>query len=307
LKIQATPTFRYIPLIPCFLVILTAIIMVPILGVEGLWIAAAVALFSGIQYVNYQSNRQKLHFDYRSLDWLLYGDIHMVERMLNIAESENRRAIVTYSKNLSLKGFKDCLSALALRNLCRRRLIEVDLVTKPAYRLDLSLDAPKGYLLVQGKNERDLNYRLEKLVRRGWERDEDQSGAIQKLSVAMKLPVQPSREVQIKQAVEGQAIVWFEDRTIATVRLTNGPMPSQGLPAEKLPAQLDVVSIKKYPGTHLIASVRLKNFTFEYSENLRQVAEENGTVAWIKGEPRDIAAWLKGRHTLDGETIEDTE
>jgi len=123
----------------------------------------------------------------------------------------------------------------------------------------------------------------------------------------MKLPVQPSREVQIKQAVEGQAIVWFEDRTIATVRLTNGPMPSQGLPAEKLPAQLDVVSIKKYPGTHLIASVRLKNFTFEYSENLRQVAEENGTVAWIKGEPRDIAAWLKGRHTLDGETIEDTE
>lgn len=304
MKIQATPTFRYVPLIPVFGVLVVAIISLPILGVEGLWIAAAIALYSGIQHANSQSNKQKLHFDYRSLDWLLYGDIHMVERMLNIAESENRRAIVTYTKAFNFKGFRDYLSAIALRNLCKRRLIEVDLVQQPSHRLDLSLASPKGFLVVKAKNERDLNYRLEKLTRRGWEKAQDQTQAKEKHSIAMHLPIKQSKEEQIKQAVEGQAIVWFEDRTLATVRLTDGPMPAQGLPANKLPTELDVISIKKYPDSNLIASVRLKNFKSEYADNLRQIAEESGTVAWIKGEPRDIAAWLKGRHTLDGETIE---
>lgn len=305
MRIQATPTYKYVPLIPVALVLAIIIITVPIIGIEGLWIAAASALYFAISYMNHQGNKQKLHFDYQSLDWLLYGDIHMVERMLNIAESENRRAIITYSTGFHLSTFKNYLNAMALQNLCRRRLIEVDVEKKSGQRLDLSLAAPKGTLLVKAKNERDLNYRLEKLNRRGWEKADDQSIAKGKYTAAMQLPLKPSREEKMKQAVEGQAIIWFEDRTMATVRLTNGPMPSQGLPADKLPATLDIVSIKKHPDSNLIASVRVKNFKAEYADEVRKISEENGTVAWIKGEPRDIAAWIKGRHTLDGDTIED--
>lgn len=299
-RIQATPTYKYIPLIPVVMVLLIAVILVPVLGMEGLWISAAVALITGIIYVNRHGNEKKLHFDYQALDWLLYGDVHLLERLLNIAESENRRALVTYST-----GFRDRVAGKALESLCKRRLIEVEVHCEKGARLDLSLTGPKGILLLKAKNEQDLQYRLNKLERRGWEIDEDQSSASGKYQRAMRLPLKPSKEDQMKKAAEGQAIIWFEDRTMATVRLTDGAMPSQGLPADKLPGKIEAVTIKKYPGTNLIASVRVKNFKPEYADEVRQVAEENGTVAWIKGEPRDIAAWLKGRHTLDGATIED--
>ncbi len=300
MRIQATPTFKYVPLIPVALVLLLAIILTPIIGMEGIWIAAAVGLGTGIAYVNRHGNEQKLHFDYKSFDWLLYGDIHMLERMFNIAESENRRALVTHSSKL-----KDRLNAKALEYLCKRRLIEVEVKLEKNARLDLSLTGPKGHLIIQAKNEDDLKRRLDKLDRRGWEEDEDQSGTKGKYSRVMRLPLKPSKEEQVKKSAEGQAIIWFEDRTMATVRLTDGPMPAKGLPASKLPSILDVVTIKKYPDTDIIASVRVKNFKPEHTDTVRQVAEDNDTVAWIKGEPRDIAAWLKGRHTLDGDTIED--
>lgn len=300
MRIQATPTYKYIPLVPVILVLALIIILLPIMGMEGIWISAAVALGTGIAYVNRHGNQQKLHFDYKSFDWLLYGDIHMLERMLNIAESENRRALVSHST-----GFKDRLNGKALEYLCKRRLIEVEVNVEKNARLDLSLTGPKGYLLIQAKNEDDLKRRLDKLDRRGWAEDEDQSAAKGKYERVMRLPLKPSKEEQVKKAAEGQAIIWFEDRTMATVRLTDGPMPSQGLPANKLPGLLDVVATKKYPGTEIIASVRVKNFKPEHTDTVREIAEQCGTVAWIKGEPRDIAAWLKGRHTLDGDTIED--
>jgi hypothetical protein len=299
-RIQATPTFKFIPLIPVALVLAVAVLLIPFLGMEGLWLSAAVALGTGIYYVNRHGNEKKLHFDYQALDWLLYGDVHMVERMLNIAESENRRALVNHSTK-----FRDRIAGIALESLCKRRLIEVERHMEKGARLDLSLTGPKGVLLLKARDEEDLKYRLAKLERRGWEIDEDQSKAKGKYERAMCLPMKPSREEQLKKAAEGQAIIWFEDRTMATVRLNDAAMPSQGLPEDKLPSVLDVVAIKKYPGTNLIASVRVKNFKPEYADDLRQIAEDNGTVAWIKGEPRDIAAWLKGRHTLDGETIED--
>lgn len=300
MRIQATPTYKYIPLIPVVLVIFLGIILVPIMGMEGLWISAAVALGTGITYVNRHGNQQKLHFDYKSFDWLLYGDIHMLERMLNIAESENRRALITHAPT-----YRGMLSGKALEYLCKRRLIEAEVKVEKNARLDLSLTGPTGTFIIQAKNEEDLKRRLDKMDRRGWEQDEDQSDAKGKYERVMRLPMKPSKQEQMQKAAEGQAIIWFEDRTMATVRLTDGPMPSQGLPTNKLPTQLDVVTVKKYPGTEIIASVRVKNFKPEYADNLRQVAEDAGTVAWIKGEPRDIAAWLKGRHTLDGETIED--
>lgn len=300
MRIQATPTFKFIPLIPVALVLAVAVLLIPFLGMEGLWLSAAVALGTGIYYVNRHGNEKKLHFDYQALDWLLYGDVHMVERMLNIAESENRRALVNHSTK-----FRDRIAGIALESLCKRRLIEVERHMEKGARLDLSLTGPKGILLLKARDEEDLKYRLAKLERRGWEIDEDQSKAKGKYERVMCLPMKPSREEQLKKAAEGQAIIWFEDRTMATVRLNDAAMPSQGLPEDKLPSVLDVVAIKKYPGTNLIASVRVKNFKPEYADDLRQIAEDNGTVAWIKGEPRDIAAWLKGRHTLDGETIED--
>lgn len=300
MRIQATPTFKFIPIIPTALVLAVAVLLIPILGMDGLWLSAAVALITGIVYLNRHGNERKLHFDYQALDWLLYGDVHMVERMLNVAESENRRALVTHSTS-----FRDRLAGIALESLCKRRLIEVERHMEKGGRLDLSLTGPKGTLLLQAKDKEDLEYRLAKLERRGWELDDDQSAAKGKFDRAMRLPLKPSKEEQLKKAAEGQAIIWFEDRTMATVRLNDAAMPSKGLPEDKLPKQLDVVAIKKYPGTDIIASVRVKNFQSDYADTLRRIAEDCGTVAWIKGEPRDIAAWLKGRHTLDGETIED--
>jgi len=299
-RIQATPTFKFIPLIPVVLVLALAILLIPVWGIEGLWLTSAVALITGIVYINRHGNEKKLHFDYQALDWLLYGDVHMVERMLNVAESENRRAQITHST-----GFRDRIAGIALEALCKRRLIEVERHTEKSARLDLSLTGPKGVLLLKAKDDEDLKYRLTKLERRGWEQDDDQSTAKGKFERAMRLPLKPSKEEQLKKAAEGQAIIWFEDRTMATVRLNDAAMPSQGLPADKLPSMLEVVTIKKYPGTNLIASLRVKNFKPEYADEVRQIAEDNGTVAWVKGEPRDISAWLKGRHTLDGDTIED--
>jgi hypothetical protein len=266
-RIQATPTFKFIPLIPVATVLAIAIILIPFLCMEGLWLSAAVALGIGIAYVNRHGNEKKLHFDYQALDWLLYGDVHMVERMLNIAESENRRALVTHSS-----GFRDRIAGIALESLCKRRLIEVERHMDKESRLDLSLTGPKGILLLRAKDEEDLKYRLGKLERRGWEIDEDQSKA--KGKYAMCLPLKPSREEQLKKAAEGQAIIWFEDRTMATVRLNDGAKPSQGLPADKLPSILDFQEITK-----LIASVRVKNFKPEYADDVRQIAENCGTVA----------------------------
>ena len=71
MRIQATPTFKFIPLIPVTLVLAVAIILIPFLGMEGLWLSAAVALIIGIAYVNRHGNEKKLHFDYQALDWLL--------------------------------------------------------------------------------------------------------------------------------------------------------------------------------------------------------------------------------------------
>ena len=51
----------------------------------------------------------------------------------------------------------------------------------------------------------------------------------------------------MQKAAKGQAIIWFEDRTMARARFTHGPMPSKGVPANKLPSILDVVIIKKCP------------------------------------------------------------
>ena len=46
----------------------------------------------------------------------------------------------------------------------------------------------------------------------------------------------------MQKAAKGQAIIWFEDRTMARVHLTHCPMPSKGVPANKRPAILDVVT-----------------------------------------------------------------
>ena len=303
MKIRAVPTFKQIPLVPVVVVLALIIVLVPILGMEGLWISAAAALAMAIAYANRQTDDKRMHFDYKAFDWLLFGDVYLIERVLNIAESENRRALITYSP----KKYPDVLSAKALELLCRRRLIEVEVHSEKGARLDLSLTGPKGKLVIRAKSNEDLKYRLDKMLRRGWEKSADQSEASGKFDCAMLLPMKESVEERNQQAVkaQGMAVIWFEDRTMATVRLTDGPMPSQGLPADKLPSVLTVVKMKKYPGTNIIASVRVKDYKPEYSDQLRQVAEECGTVAWIKGEPRDIAAWMKGRHTLDGDTIED--
>ena len=90
--------------------------------------------------------------------------------MLNIAESGNRRALVTHAPN-----YKGVVSGKSLEYLCKRRLIEVEVKVAKNARLDLSLTGPAGRFIIQAKNEQDMKRRFDKMRCRGWEEGEDQS------------------------------------------------------------------------------------------------------------------------------------